>query len=242
MLTAVRDTIRPVLKKSFMQRLEASGGVTGSEMAILEAALYPPETYLAGDEMHPPTPAAPPFFILSGWACLARFLSDGRRQILAFLLPGDSIGFDLLTQPRTKTTVMALTPVKIQRVRPSLRTELANCPGVSRALAVGSALQQARLIDHVVRLGRQTAYERCAHLLLELHGRLEEVGEAQNDSFRLPVKQEILADGLGLSLVHINRTLQQLRRDKLAEIHGGAATLRDREALIQISEYQPSLG
>lgn len=175
----------------------------------------------------------------SGWACLSHDLDDGRRQIVAFLLPGDAVGFDLLTQSRVSTKVLALTPAKIQRVRPSQLSTIALSPGLGRALAVASDQQQTRMIHHVVRLGRQTAYERCGHLLLELHARLALVGEALGDSFRLPVKQEVLADALGLSLVHINRTLQQLRRDGLVEVHGGSAILLDRCALAELCEFIP---
>jgi CRP-like cAMP-binding protein len=131
-----------------------------------------------------------------------------------------------------------LTPVKVQRVRQSLLGEITGSPGINRALAVASDQQQTRLIDQVTRLGRQTAYERCAHLLLELHARLVEIDEAQGESFRLPIKQEVLADALGLSLVHINRTLQQLRRDRLVEIHGGSAVLKDRQGLASICEFR----
>lgn len=238
MLTTAPRTAPATSSKSFVRRLEACGGVAAAEITILEAALHGPESYRAGELLHPPRPGAPPFFMVSGWACLARLLDDGRRQVLAFLLPGDGVGFDLLTQSRESTSVLALTPVKVQRVRQSLLGEITGCPGVNRALAVASDQQQTRLIDQVVRLGRQTAYERCAHLLLELHGRLAEIGETQGDAFRLPVKQEVLADALGLSLVHVNRTLQQLRRDQLVEVHGGAAILKDRQALAAICEYR----
>lgn len=208
------------------------------ELALLETALSAPETYQAGDVLHPPQPGAAPFFMLTGWACLAREFEDGRRQVVAFLLPGDAVGFDLLTRSRESTKVSALTVVKVQRVQPSLLNSITSAPGLNRALAIASDQQLTRLIDQVARLGRQTAYERCAHLLLELHARLAEVGEALDDSFRLPLKQEVLADALGLSLVHVNRTLQQLRRDRLLEVHGGSALLLDRQALADLCEFR----
>jgi CRP-like cAMP-binding protein len=236
-LTTGRRPKQAPLARAFARRLLACG-VHDAEITLLDTALHPPEGYRSGEVLHPPRPGAPPFFMLSGWACLARMLDDGRRQVVAFLLPGDAVGFDLLTQSRESTRVSALTPVKIQRVRQSLMGEITGSPGLNRALAIASDQQQTRLIDQVVRLGRQTAYERCAHLLLELHARLAEVGETQGDSFRLPVKQEVLADALGLSLVHVNRTLQQLRRDGLVEVHGGSAILRDRQALAEICEFR----
>lgn len=237
MLTASRHAPLTSAARSFVRRLQACG-VQDAEIALLDTALHAPEGYRVSEVLHPPRPGAPPFFMLSGWACLAREFDDGRRQVVAFLLPGDAVGFDLLTQSRESTRVAALTPVKIQRVRQSLMGEITGSPGLNRALAVASDQQQTRLIEQVVRLGRQTAYERCAHLLLELHARLAEVGETQGDSFRLPVKQEVLADALGLSLVHVNRTLQQLRRDRLVEVHGGSAVLRDRRALAEVCDFR----
>ena len=91
-----------------------------------------------------------------------------------------------------------------------------------------------------MRLGRQTAYERMAHLLLELHGRLAEIGEARGESFHLPIKQEVLADALGLSLVHVNRTLQQMRRDGLIDMRGAQLTLLNRAVLEAASDQSRS--
>ena len=237
MLSAASGFVPISTVRSFTRRLLAYG-VQDVEIARLDTALHAPDSYQTNDVLHPSRPGAPPFFMLSGWACLVRELDDGRRQMVAFLLPGDAVGFDLLTQSRESTRVVAVTPVKVQRVRPSLIGQITRSPGLSRALAIASDQQQTRLINQVVRLGRQTAYERCAHLLLELHARLAEVGETYGDSFRLPVKQEILADALGLSLVHVNRTLQQLRRERLVELHGGSAILQDRSALAEICEFR----
>ena len=235
MLTACRVAQTPPLR-SYSRRLQACGAQE-TETALLDTALQAPESFRSGDVLHPPRAGSTPFFMLSGWACLARELADGRRQVIAFLLPGDAVGFDLLTQSRESTKVTALTSVTVQRVRRSLMGEISGSPGLSRALAIASNQQQIRLIDQVVRLGRQTAYERCAHMLLELHARLVDAGEAVGDSFVLPVKQEVLADALGLSLVHVNRTLQQLRRDRLVEVQGGTAFLRDRQALADMCGF-----
>lgn len=111
-------------------------------------------------------------------------------------------------------------------------------PSLAEALLVAAALDEALLLAHVVRLGRQTAYERTAHLLLELHDRTTTAGLEQNGRFPMPLTQEALADALGLSIVHVNRTLQQLRRDRLIEVRSGEARLLDRDALIEIADYQ----
>ncbi|GJE43212.1 hypothetical protein AEGHOMDF_2391 [Methylobacterium soli] len=102
-----------------------------------------------------------------------------------------------------------------------------------------AAAEDALLAHQVTRLGRQTAYERMSHLLLELRERLSLAGIEPGDSFTLPIIQEMLADALGLSVVHTNRTLQQLRRDGLIRMSGMKVTLVDAAALAALSDYVP---
>lgn len=213
------------IEKAYLRRLRRFGAMSQADIAAIEASLGPVENHAAGDDLDL---TAGPMFLISGWAGLSHAFGDGRRQILALLLPGDSLGFDLLTRGQRAVYATALTPLRLRFADPDLGA--AGCRLV-RHFATAAAAQQGRLIDHMVRLGRQTAYERMAHLLLELFGRLAEIGETRGDSFQLPVKQEILADALGLSLVHVNRTLQQMRRDGLIDMRGARMTLRDRPAL-----------
>lgn len=219
------------VEKSYVRRLKRFCALQEEDLAALEARLGRVEAYSAGKDLE--LTGAPPLFLLSGWACLAHSLRDGRRQILAFLLPGDGIGFDLLTRSQRSVEAIALTPLKVRYAQPGFT---ATTERLGRAFAGAAAAQQARMIDQMVRLGRQTAYERMAHLLLELHGRLVEIGETRGESFHLPVKQEILADALGLSLVHVNRTLQQMRRDRLIDMRGAQVTLLDRGVLEAASD------
>jgi CRP-like cAMP-binding protein len=115
----------------------------------------------------------------------------------------------------------------------------ATSPGLAKAVGLCESTEEARLLDHVVRLGRHTAYERVAHLLLELRERLAAAGLGDDRRFPLPVTQEVLADALGLSVVHINRILQQLRRERLIETRAGQAVLLDPELLVQVADYGP---
>jgi CRP-like cAMP-binding protein len=111
---------------------------------------------------------------------------------------------------------------------------------ISRADALGAAQRQERLYDQLVRIGRLSARERAIHLLLELHNRLERVGLVKDATFKVPVNQEVLADALGLSVVHINRTLRELRDDNLIRIKAGAVTLKNLPKLMTISGYVPN--
>ena len=113
------------------------------------------------------------------------------------------------------------------------------CPAWAEAVAAMLHADEINLRDQIVRLGRQTAYERLVHLVLEFHHRLEAIGMVDGDSFSLPLTQEILADALGLSVVHINRTLQQVRRDRLLDMRGGQVTLRQPDLMRAMSDWAP---
>jgi CRP-like cAMP-binding protein len=172
--------------------------------------------------------------IASGWACDLRMLPDGRRQIFTFLLPGDTIDLRR-AQNMGSRAIVALTQVVVVG-RPVERGSPEG--GATGGLEDGSARAEQRLYDHLVRLGRLTTRERVIHLLLEFRDRLERVGLVKGDSFKVPITQEVLADALGLSVVHINRTLRELREKDLVLIKSGSVTLNNRPKLMALSGYQ----
>jgi CRP-like cAMP-binding protein len=176
--------------------------------------------------------------IVSGWACRSRILTDGRRQILGFLLPGDVLGFHRHRQPIATTSVNAITSVSICDAPATDARRIGS--GLAEAYAMSCALQEAYLFNHIVRLGRQTAYERLAHLMLELAERLRRAGLAIGNRFPMPLTQEYLGDTLGLTSVHINRTLQQLRREQMLEAANGYVTLLQPDALAAVADYKPA--
>ncbi|MGF7153304.1 Crp/Fnr family transcriptional regulator [Novosphingobium gossypii] len=168
------------------------------------------------------TPVKYPRLLLRGWAARVRQLADGRRQLLSFVLPGDLIGLCAQPRPLAVTTVIALSDVA-WCIAPS--------PGISAQLAdayaTGLALEEAYRLAQICRLGRLNAQERMGDLLLELLERLSLAGLADENGFDLPLTQEMLADALGLTPVHINRTLQQMRRAGDIDWKGGRLTIHD---------------
>jgi CRP-like cAMP-binding protein len=176
--------------------------------------------------------------IVSGWACELRILPDGRRQIFAFHLPGDIV--DLNQADCGRRVSIALTRLETVDVEVLLAGDDEVRRNVSAALRQTMLRQDDRLFDHMVRVGRLSARERVLNLLLDLHDRLSAAGLVKESTFRLPVTQEMFADALGLSIVHINRTLQQLRREGLISLRAGTVTLHNRHRLDALACYQPA--
>jgi CRP-like cAMP-binding protein len=161
-----------------------------------------------------------PLLLLDGWAGEARLLPDGRRQILSFLLPGDLIGEPGLCDATALSTVVALTDVAVcPAPGPGA------VPSLGAAYAAAQRLREACLLGAVTRLGRLDAQERLCDLFLELHERLDAAGLADGGAFDLPVTQEMLADALGLTPVHLNRTLQLCRRQGDLTLRSGRLEL-----------------
>ena len=131
---------------------------------------------------------------MCGWACGYRMLRDGRRQIVSFLLPGDIMGSLACPGQRAGDSTQALTAVRVTDAQPLLQLMKAgNAPNLTDAASQIDDLYCSNLCDQIVRLGRQTAYERVVHLVLEFSSRLAAIGRVSDDRFALPLTQEVLA-------------------------------------------------
>jgi CRP-like cAMP-binding protein len=225
-----------------LRRLRSLTPLSDREAALVLSLGSQRQTNLPGSELYGESnPIGRPRVLLSGWAARCRVLSDGRRQIFTFVLPGDAIGICRRNEPVALSTTISLT--KTVTADASALAEAAferpeDYRGLATAVSIAGTLDEASLLDHIVRLGRQTAYERMAHLLLELRWRLGAVGLGDDRKFPLPLTQEVLADALGLSIVHVNRTLQQLRREGLLEMRGGFVELLKPELLVATSDFR----
>lgn len=178
--------------------------------------------------------------ITAGWAALAVTLPDGRRQIARLLIPGDICGPTDRRGGAGPCATIALTVVKaISRgsLAEALEAENPNRTRLVDLLEDAGRRERTGLMMHVVRLGRMSAYERTGHLLLELLERHTSASLTSGATIPLPLTQEILADTLGLSVVHMNRTLQQLRRDKYIVSRAGRITFLDAERLALTCDY-----
>ncbi|MCR0983729.1 Crp/Fnr family transcriptional regulator [Roseomonas populi] len=210
------------------------------DTVLLEGLGGPVRACPAGEEIGEQGAPLRPRLIRSGWAGAVRSLQDGRRQIFRLLLPGDTMGISTIPSALATAATLAFTPLELVELEPvaaALRDAPEQHAALAAALALDAARAEAGLLDHLMRLGRQTALERTAHLLLELRDRLAAVGLASETRFPLPLTQEVLADTLGLSTVHMNRTLQELRRLRFLRMDKGQVELLDPARLADLADY-----
>lgn len=197
--------------------------------------MAPAQTAIGG----PGEPLDGATILLQGMACRTRLRASGARQILSVCIPGDALAltpaFDtrddgLLAITTCRGVRISYDALEVALQRPALRTAFARLSGIE-------ANMQA---ERVVSLGRRAALERMAHFFCELVARLEAVGLGNNGRYDMPLTQADLADALGLSVVHVNRTLQQLRATGAITFRSQRLTVHDHAALCALAEFHPA--
>ena len=225
-----------------VRRLSRLAQLSERDVALIESVASRTEEIPAGTELIREGEALnSPRLLTAGWACRFRTLPDGRRQIFEFILPGDIYGLCLRPMAVALTTSLALTPVVIADATAlgnAIASNSESYAGLTEASYAAASLDEAYLLNQLMRVGRQTAFERTAHFILEIHERLSVVGLAGETTVAIPLTQEIMADALGLSVVHLNRTLQQLRRGELIEFKGGLVRLLQPDRLAEIANFR----
>lgn len=179
--------------------------------------------------------------VLSGWLFRHKTLEDGRRQIVNFVLPGeacDAHAYLLPTMDHSVTTATSVVYADIKKARfeKLLASERTLAEAFMCETLVNSAIQR----EWAINLGRRVALERVAHLFCEIYERLRPVGLVDGNSCSFPVTQMDLADATGLSVVHLNRTIQELRASGLIALRERTLTINDLDALKTAALYSPS--
>ena len=181
---------------------------------------------------------APLYTLLTGWAYRFKTLSDGRRQILNFLLPGDFIGVQQKMGDAAAHGVQSLTQVMLCVFRRDALWEFhRSAPTLGFAITWLTAHEESLVDDTLLSVGRRSAEERIATLLVLLFKRMAALlPDAGAKDVPFPLTQQHIADGLGLSLVHTNKTLRKLERRGLHRIDDGRLHLLDVKALTRIAD------
>jgi CRP-like cAMP-binding protein len=178
------------------------------------------------------------FILCSGFVWRYKILPDGKRQLLSFGLPGDLIGFPATFFETAVNATGSLSDVVVATVPFAALYDLfARFPRVALALYWMAAREAAIYGERIVDIGRRSAYERLAHLILELLTRLRAVGLGEELSYVLPLTQELIADVLGLSGPHVSRMLRLMREEGLVTIEGHRLTVMDLESLTLLAGF-----
>lgn len=176
--------------------------------------------------------------LLEGIVARVRDLADGRRQIIELHIPGDFFDLHSFVLKRLDHNVEALTPVRLAIVpHDRLKVITERWPHLARLLWTSTLLDAAIHREKILSIGRRSAISRLAHLLCELRVRLRVVELAQGDDYPLALTQAQLADASGLTQVHVNRTLKELRDRGIVTVRGGTVAIGNWNALVDIAEF-----
>lgn len=179
--------------------------------------------------------------LLEGFVFRYKLLTAGTRQIVSLQIPGDFVDLHSLVLRPLDHAVAAASTIQIARVpHEAIRTLLADHPRLAESLmwniAIDGAISREWLANH----GRRSAYEQLAHLFCELYFRMEWAGLVKDRSFEMPLTQIELSDLCGLSAVHLNRSLQALRRDGLILLENQRLTVLDIDELVRRADFDPA--
>lgn len=176
--------------------------------------------------------------ILDGWACRYRQFANGRRQIVALLLPGDLCDPHVFLLDAMDHTIGAITPVLLGQITGArMQAMTARSPDLDLALHREALATAAMQREWTVSLGSRTGIERLAHLFCELHARLAAIGLTDGNTCPMPITQNDLGDAMGQTSVHINRTLQELRGLGLITLRSRRLTIHDPVALARLAHF-----
>lgn len=179
--------------------------------------------------------------ILEGWAARYKLLADGERPILAYLIPGDLCDVHIALLNQMDHSIGTLSSCRIAFIpRERMSTLIEGNWRVARALWWATLVDEAILREWLVTVGHRSADKRLAHFICEMLLRAKAVGLTSDDSFELPLTQEELGNSMGLSTVHVNRMLQELRGQGLITSHGKRVIVNDVDRLLEFAEFNPN--
>jgi CRP-like cAMP-binding protein len=181
------------------------------------------------------------YFNHDGWLARYKILHKGSRQIIDFIFPGQIFGVPACLFEHAPYSVLTITDATVSVIPFDMVDNVFDRdPALAHALFRCVVQESAILGEHLIDTGRRSAYERVSHLLLELFIRLRRTHLGGDMKLSIPLTQELIADALGLTAVHVNRTLRALREDKLIAMDGRCITIVDFERLSLLSDFETS--
>lgn len=180
------------------------------------------------------------FAILSGFTCTYKVTKTGRRQIMTFDIAGDMPDLQSLHLRMLDSSISSLSTCRIGFItHDDLRDLCERYPRITAAFWRETLIEAAIFREWLLNVGQRQAYSRVAHLFCEMLVRLRAVGLAEEHACDLPITQSELADAFGLTTVHVNRVLKQMRAEGLIEIKGTRLTIPDWNRLKEVGQFSP---
>ncbi|MCO6049142.1 Crp/Fnr family transcriptional regulator [Mesorhizobium sp. RP14(2022)] len=224
---------------AFAIKLEAFGALSLGDQAALNTVQGPVRRISAGTEIVAEgQPLRTAYILREGWTSSSKQLRDGSRQVIDIQIPGDHLGLSGILLSASDRTYTALTKVEVTQLDTErLLDALGTSPNLARLLLKAASREEAMLVEHLVSIGKRDATARTLHFLLELGARMRLVGRGSANRFECPISQATLADALGMTAIHLNRVLRQLREAQLMIFREGIVTFLDVEKLIEMADF-----
>lgn len=221
------------------KKLSAFVALSGDELRALDGLQSAVRPIAPGEQIVIEGQANHQAFILNGgWACSFKVLRNGSRQVVDFQVPGDFLGLRSLLLRKSDHSFAAVTAIEVCEIsKASLLEAFANSPRLATAVFWAVSRDEAMVVEHLVNIGRRSATERTAHFFLELGDRMALIGQGTRTAYACPLTQYHLSDALGLSAIHLNRILRQLREKKLMVFQKGVVTITNRKRLIELAQF-----
>jgi CRP-like cAMP-binding protein len=220
-------------------KLGAFVALSDQDLATLDRLHQRRRTFVAGvDLVHQGQVGQSAFILAKGWACSYKILPNGFRQIVDFQIPGDFLGLKSVLFRTADHNIAPVTQVEASEVIiTDLFDAFVKAPRLAKAVLWAASRDEAIVVEHMIGIGRRNALERMSHCLLELGARLKLVGLGTEHGYDCPLSQYMLADALGLSAVHVNRVLRQLRDLGLLTFQKGRVTIHDFNRLVALADF-----
>lgn len=223
----------------FARKLSAFVHLSDEDLTVMSDLYRRRRHFAVGNDMiHQGQTDHSAYVIASGWASSYKILADGSRQIVDFQIPGDFIGLRSVLFRTSDHNVEPVTPVQASEIHQrDLMDAFKRTPRLATAVLWAASRDEAMVVEHLIDLGRRSASIRMAHFLLELGARLRLVGMASRNGYNCPLSQYLLADALGLSAVHVNRVLRDLREKGMVTFQKGRVVFDDYDALVDYASF-----
>ncbi len=223
----------------FIDKLRGFGSLGQEEVDALTAATSKPRKFPARkDLIREGDRPGPVFVVLEGWACRYKILPSGTRQVLAYLMPGDSCDLHVGLLAEMDHSIQTVTPALVSTIeRAEMESIMDRHRGVAKAMYTSQLIDEGTMRAWITSMGRRASIERVAHLMCELYLRARNIGLVAEASFALPLSQLLLADSLGMTPVHLNRVLKELRLSGAMTLKRGSLLITDPAKLIRIAGF-----